>query len=378
MPASRRPLLEVAALFLKLGTIAFGGPAVHVAMMRDEAVVRRAWLDEQEFLDGLGVTSTLPGPGSTQMSMVIGRRRAGWPGLVVGGVCFILPAFCVVLLLAWAYVHYGRSTVGGGILYGIKPVVIAVVADALWGLRRVALRGAWPAVLAATAFAGYLLGANVLVVLLGAGIVLALVRSIERRRRPYGGTAALVLAVPALAAALRHRPGNGALFAEFLKLGIVVFGSGYVLLAFLRRDLVNGLGWLGIGPLLDAVAVGQITPGPVFTTATFIGYLLGGVPGAVLATLGIFLPSFFMVAVATPQIPRLRRVPLTAAVLDGVNAAALGLMAGVGVDLARNALAGVVPVVLALGAAFALVRFRVNSAWIVLGGAVAGILHAVV
>jgi chromate transporter len=377
MPASRRPLLEVAALFLKLGTIAFGGPAVHVAMMRDEAVVRRGWLDEQEFLDGLGVTSTLPGPGSTQMSMVIGRRRAGWPGLVVGGVSFILPAFCVVLLLAWAYVHYGHSTVGSGVLYGIKPVVIAVVADALWGLRRVALRGAWPAALAVAAFAGYLLGANVLVVLLGAGIVLALVRTIDRRRRPHGGAAALVPLAPTLAAALRHRPGNGAIFAEFVKLGIVVFGSGYVLLAFLRRDLVNGLGWLGIGPLLDAVAVGQLTPGPVFTTATFIGYLLGGVPGAVLATLGIFLPSFFMVAVAAPQIPRLRRVPLTAAVLDGVNAAALGLMAGVGVDLARSALTGVVPVVLALAAALALVRFRVNSAWIVLGGAVAGILHAV-
>ncbi|MHB8681702.1 MAG: chromate efflux transporter [Acidimicrobiales bacterium] len=373
---ARSPLAEVASVFLKIGTIAFGGPAVHVAMMRDETVVRRHWVPEQDFVDALGVTSVLPGPGSTQMSMVLGRRRAGWPGLVVGGVCFILPAFAIVLALAWAYVHYGRSTVGTGLLYGIKPVVIAVVAQALWGLSRVAVRGVLAWVLAAAAFAAYFAGVYVLLVLLGAGIVMAAVR--EGPRLGRHGRLGAVLPWPLLAGTVsgHGRIRTGSVFVEFLKLGVVVFGSGYVLLAFLQRDLVHGLGWLGTSRLLDAVAVGQLTPGPVFTTATFIGYLVAGFPGAAVATLGIFLPSFVMVAAAAPFIERMRRAPLTAALLDGVNAAALGLMAAVAVDLGRSALHGVVPALVGAAAVVALVRFRVNSAWVVLAGAAIGVVHA--
>lgn len=375
-----RPLAEVAGVFLKLGAIAFGGPAVHVALMRDEAVIRRHWVEEQDFVDGLGVTSVLPGPGSTQMSMVLGRRRAGWPGLVVGGVCFILPAFCIVLLLAWGYAHFGKSTVGTGVLFGVKPVVIAVIAQALWGLARVAVRGPVAWVLAAGAVGAYFAGVNVLVVLVGAAFVLAVVRNAPTLSGP-GRMAVVLPAAPVGALAVRAshigRARGGAVFLEFLKLGAIVFGSGYVLLAFLQRDLVHGLGWLGSSRLLDAVAVGQVTPGPVFTTATFVGYLVDGVPGAALATLGIFLPSFLMVAVVAPHIGRLRRSPWTAAALDGVNAAALGLMAGVGVDLARSAFGGPVQVVLGVAAVVALLHFRVNPAWVVLAGAGVGILHAV-
>lgn len=374
-----RPLAEVAGVFLKLGTIAFGGPAVHVALMREESVTRRHWVDEQEFVDGLGVTSVLPGPGSTQMSMVLGRRRAGWAGLVVGGVCFIVPAFCIVLALAWAYVHYGHSTVGTGLLYGVKPVVIAVIAQALCGLARVAVRGAVAWVLAGVAVAAYFVGVDVLLVLLGSAAVLALARNGPPGAR-RGDAAAMVpaLAGDRLAVAASHigRARGGAVFLEFLKLGAVVFGSGYVLLAFLQRDLVHGLGWLGSSRLLDAVAVGQITPGPVFTTATFVGYVVDGVPGAALATIGIFLPSFLMVAVVAPHIPKLRRSPWTAAALDGVNAAALGLMAAVAVDLARTAFVDPLTGLLGAAAGVALFGFRVNPAWVVLAGAAVGVLHA--
>jgi chromate transporter len=363
---------EVARLFLKLGAIAFGGPAVHVAMMRDEAVVRRRWVEDQEFVDALGVTSVLPGPGSTQMSMVLGRRRAGWPGLVAGGVCFILPAFVIVLLLAVAYVHYGHSVVGGGLLYGVKPVVIGVVAQAVAALWRVAVHGALAWLVAAGALSGFFAGVDVLVLLVASAALVALVRN---ARRLHGGALGVV---PVTAAAMHTtRVRTGPLFLEFLKIGAIVFGSGYVLLAFLQRDLVNGLHWLTTSRLLDAVAVGQLTPGPVFTTATFIGYLVGGATGAIAATVGIFLPSFLMVAVVAPVIGHLRRSPWTAAALDGVNAAAIGLMAAVGYVLATSAVIDPLTGILAVGALVALVGFRANSAWVVLGGAVVGVLHAV-
>lgn len=369
----RRRLLEVAALFLKIGAIAFGGPAVHVAMMRQEVVARRGWVDDQEFVDALAVTSVLPGPGSTQMSMVLGRRRAGWPGLVVGGVCFILPAFALVLGLAWAYGHYGHSVVGGGLLYGVKPVVIAVVAQAIAALWPVAVKGPLAWLVAAGAVAGYFAGVDVLVLLGASAALLAIVRNGRRLR---GGT---TLGVVPLAAGAVHvaKVRSGSVFLEFLKLGAIVFGSGYVLLAFLQRDLVNGLHWLSTSRLLDAVAVGQLTPGPVFTTATFIGYLVHGVTGAALATVGIFLPSFAMVSVVAPLIVHLRRSPWTAAALDGVNAAALGLMAAVGYVLATSAVVDPVTGLLAVAAVVALVVGRVNSAWVVLAGAAVGVLHAV-
>ena len=371
---------------LKLGAIAFGGPAVHVAMLREETVRRRRWLPDGEFLDLFGAVSVLPGPSSTQLAIVLARRRAGWPGLLLGGVCFVLPAMVIVLALAWAYVRYGSTPTGGGVLYGVGPVVIAVVAVAVWELAGSALarhreRGR-PAVVGmaavgVAALAGYLAAVNVLVILAAAGLVVALAGNRRRLLRP--GALLTVLPVGLLAAAVqaRRQPGPSlpAVAAEFLKLGVVVFGSGYALLAFLRRDLVTGLGWLSAREVLDAVVAGQVTPGPLFTTATFLGYLLGGFPAAMVATAAIFLPSFVMVAALEPLIGRIRRSPWAGAALDGVTVAALGLMAGVAIDLGRTAIIDPLTAVIAVAALLVMLRWRPNPLWLVLAGAAAGIAH---
>jgi chromate transporter len=371
---------------LKLGTIAFGGPAVHVAMLREETVRRRRWLPDGEFLDLFGAVSVLPGPSSTQLAIVLARRRAGWPGLVLGGVCFVLPAMVIVLALAWAYVRYGSTPTGGGVLYGVGPVVIAVVAVAVWELAGAALarhreRGRAAVVgLAAVgvaALAGYLAGVNVLVILAAAGLVVALAAN-RRRLRPAAGPLLHVLPAGLLAAAQSRRPPGPSLTAvaaEFLKLGVVVFGSGYVLLAFLRRDLVTGLGWLSARQVLDAVVAGQVTPGPLFTTATFLGYLLGGLPGALVATAAIFLPSFVLVAALEPLIGRVRRSPWAGAALDGVTVAALGLMTGVAIDLGRTAITDPLTAAIAVATLLVLLRWRPNPLWLVLAGAAVGVAH---
>jgi chromate transporter len=366
---------EVASVMLKLGTIAFGGPAVHVAMLRDEAVRRRHWLADDEFLDLLGAVSLLPGPSSTQLAIVLSRRRAGWVGLAVGGACFIAPAMIIVLALAWAYTRYGATPAGGGVLYGVEPVVVAIVALALWQLGRSALKRRWFAVVGIMAVAAYFAGINVLVPLLAGGLI---VSAVENRGRLSRAHALVPLApvVPALGTA-PARPGVIDVLAEFAKLGVVVFGSGYVLLAFLRTDLVEHLHWLTEQQVLDAVAAGQITPGPVFTTATFVGYLLGGVPLALAATAGIFLPSFFMVAAVEPFIGRIRRSSWLGPALDGVTVAALGLMAGVTVDLARTAITDALTAILAVVALAVLLRWRPNAIWLVAAGAVIGVAHAV-
>jgi chromate transporter len=372
---------------LKLGTIAFGGPAVHVAMLREETVRRRRWLPDSEFLDLFGAVSVLPGPSSTQLAIVLARRRAGWPGLVVGGVCFVLPAMAIVLALAWAYVRYGSTPTGGGVLYGVGPVVIAVVAVAVWELTGSALRRhrergrlavAGLAVVGLGALAGYLASVNVLVILAAAGLVASLVGN-RRRLRPGAGALLNVLPVGLLATAVqtRRRPGPAltAVAAEFLKLGVVVFGSGYALLAFLRRDLVTGLGWLSAREVLDAVVAGQVTPGPLFTTATFLGYLLGGFPAAMVATAAIFLPSFVLVAALEPLIGRIRRSRWAGAALDGVTVAAIGLMAGVTIDLGRTAITDPLTAVIAGAALLAMVRLRPSPLWLVLVGAAVGVAH---
>jgi chromate transporter len=380
-----RPLGEVLAVMLKLGTIAFGGPAVHVAMLRDETVRRRHWLEDAEFLDLFGTVSVLPGPSSTQLAIVLSRRRAGWAGLLLGGACFILPAMAIVLAMAWAYVRYGATPTGGGVLYGVGPVVIALVVVAVWELARGRVahhrEQGWLAMaglagVSVAALAAYLAGVNVLVILAAAGLVVTLVAN-WRRLRPAAHVPMLVLPVALLAAAApaRRHPGLAAIAAEFLKLGVVVFGSGYVLLAFLRRDLVADLGWLSTRQVLDAVIAGQITPGPVFTTATFLGYLLGGVPAAIVATAGIFLPSFVMVAALEPLVGPIRRSPWTGAALDGVTMAALGLMAGVTVDLGRAAITDPLTAVVAVVAMGVVLRWRPNALWLVLAGAVIGVAH---
>lgn len=356
----------LARCFLTLGLIGFGGPAAHIALMREEVVRRRRWLSDQHFLDLLGATHLIPGPNSTEMAMHVGSVRAGLPGLIVAGACFITPAALLVGALAALYVRFGTTPQAGWVLYGIKPVIIAIVIQALGGLGRTALRTPLLAAVAAAALALYLLGINELVVL-AAGAAVALVLT----HRSLAAGAAL-LAAPAGAAAVV--PFHAAtMFLLFLKTGAVLYGSGYVLLAFLRGDFVHRLGWLTDRQLLDAIAIGQFTPGPVLTTATFVGYVLAGAPGAALATLGIFLPGFIFVALSHPVIPRLRRSPAAAALLDGVNAASLGLMGGVTLQLGRAALVDVWTVLIAGGAAVALLRTRINSAWLVAGGAAIGL-----
>jgi chromate transporter len=375
-------VLEVARLFGKLGVIAFGGPAAHIALMREEIVRRRRWVSDERFVDLLGMTNLIPGPNSTEMAIHLGYTRAGWGGLVAAGVAFIVPATLIVLALAWAYVEYGALPQAVWLLYGIKPVIIAVVVHAMWGLLRSAIKTRLLAVVGAAALALYLAGANELAVLFGGGLVVLLVRSAGRIRRDVAGAVALVSAValPAAAGQLARPPGASVatLFLLFLKIGSVLYGSGYVLLAFLRNDFVERYGWLTDQQLLDAVAIGQFTPGPVFTTATFIGYLVAGWPGALVATAGIFLPSFVFVALSHPLLPRIRASRWTAALLDGVNVAALGLMAGVTVELGRGAVVDVLTAVLALAAAVLLIRFGVNSAWLVTGGAALGLAYGAV
>ena len=363
-------LKEVAYLFLRLGSTAFGGPAAHIAMMEDEVVRRRRWLSREEFLDLLGATNLIPGPNSTEMAIHIGRRRAGGIGLVAAGLAFILPAAIITLAAAWTYTHFGTLPQAAAVLYGVKPVVIAIVAQALWSLARTAVKTRLLAAVGLAATVANFLGANEIALLAVAGIVVALAGT---GARAFAASAPLVKIAAAPATAIGATFSLGGLFLFFVKVGAVLFGSGYVLLAFLRADLVDRWHWLSEAQLLDAIAVGQITPGPVFTTATFIGYLLGGTRGALVATLGIFLPAFVFVTATAPLIPRLRRSPTAGAFLDGVNVASLALLVVVTWRLARVALVDMPAAALAACAAVLLARFRLNSAWLVLGGALAGL-----
>jgi chromate transporter len=366
----RRRLLELSGLFLRLGLTAFGGPAAHIAMMEDEVVRRRGWMSRDRFLDLLGATNLIPGPNSTEMAIHVGHLRAGLPGLAVAGTCFIVPATLLTLGLAWAYVAYGELPVGTALLDGVKPAIIAIVAQALFRLGQAALKGPWLVALALAATAAAALGVNELAVLFGVGGLAALR---QLRRAGQALLPSLLPLGPCLGAA-----GGGpaaspdALFLVFAKIGSVLFGSGYVLLAFLRADLVERRHWMTAGQLIDAVAAGQVTPGPVFSTATFIGYLLAGLPGAAAATAGIFLPAFVFVALSAPLVPRLRGSRVVGAFLDGVNVASLALMAVVTVALARSAIVDAWTALLAFAGALAL-RAGVNSMWIVAAGALLGL-----
>ncbi len=379
-PSRTRALLELAALFLRIGATAFGGPAAHIAMMEDEVVRRRGWLTREAFLDLVSATNLIPGPNSTELAIHIGHRRAGVAGLFVAGICFIVPAVAIVTLVGWSYVRYGALPRVAGLLVGVKPVIIAVVAQALWGFLRSAVKTTLLGGVAIAAVIAAVLGVHELLVLLGAGVVM-LMTALPRRVRGSGMSllpllplVPLVPSTTVVAAGATVAPvALGALFLFFLKVGSVLFGSGYVLLAFLRADLVERWHWLTEPQLLDAVAVGQLTPGPVFTTATFIGYLLGGVPSALVATVGIFLPAFVFVALSAPLVPRLRRSPMASAALDGINVASLALMALVTWHLGRSAITGWTTLGIAVVSAISLIRFRVSSAWLVLGGGLLGI-----
>jgi chromate transporter len=372
-----RSLREVTWLFLKLGTIAFGGPAAHIAMMEDEVVRRRRWLTREQFLDYLGATNLIPGPNSTELAIHIGYTRAGWPGLVAAGVAFILPAAIIVTAIAFVYARYGSLPVVEGLLYGIKPVVLAVIAQAIWALGRTAIKSAALAAVAVLAVVATAAGIHELVVLACSGLGVAVLVNFGSARTgigtPMPGAVAWASTGATVLGAATVVPfGLWPLFLVFVKAGAVLFGSGYVLVAFIRADLVERLGWLTEAQLLDAIAVGQVTPGPVFTTATFVGYLLGGSAGALVATIGIFLPAFVFVALSGPLVPRLRSSPVAGAVLDGVNAASLALMFVVSFQIGRAAIVDFRTAALALASLIALVRWRVNSAWLILLGGVFG------
>jgi chromate transporter len=376
------PLSELALLFLRLGATAFGGPAAHIALMRTEAVEKRGWLTDHQFLDMLGAVNLIPGPNSTELAMHLGRSRHGWLGLVVAGVCFILPAAVLVVIIAWLYVAYGKMPQTAAALYGIKPVVLAVIAQALITLARNAVKSTLLAVCGALSAAAALLDANALLILLVAGCVPLAWRWLASLKTNSSASAA---GLPGIALFLAAGPAPasgaafslGALFLFFLKAGAVLFGSGYVLVAFLRDDLVHRWHWLTESQLLDAVAVGQVTPGPVSTAATFIGYLVGGLPGAMVATVGIFLPGFFFVAISGPLVPRMRRSRLCAAFLDGVNVASLGLMVAVMAQLARSAVTDFLTLVVAVSS-LAILQFakRVNVIWLIAAGVAIGLLKA--
>jgi chromate transporter len=360
-----RRLRELATLFATLGVIGFGGPAAHVALMRREVVERRGWLTDAEMVDLVGVTSLIPGPNSTELAMLVGLRRAGRSGLLVAGLAFILPAAAIVLALAWAYVAYGATPTGEALLYGIEPVVVAIVVAAVIAFARTALGTALTIALAVAAALLWLAGVNEIVLLAGGAVVVAAARL--GARSPIAGPL-VPLAVGGAAAIDLVTLGG-----VFLKAGALLYGSGYVLIAFLRGDLVERLGWLTDAQLIDAVAIGQVTPGPLFTTATFIGYVLAGVPGAVVATAAIFLPAFVIVALVGPWVGRIRDRPLTGALLDGVNAAAIGLMAAVSVQLGVTAVRDPLTAMIGAAAALLLIIGRVPSVFLVLAGGAAGL-----
>ncbi|TMC16960.1 MAG: chromate efflux transporter, partial [Chloroflexi bacterium] len=382
---------EVALLFLRLGCTAFGGPAAHIAMMREEVVRRRQWVSEEHFVDLIGITNLLPGPSSTELAIYLGYLRAGWPGLLLAGICFIGPAMLIVLAIAWAYVIYGTLPQLDWLFYGIQPVVVAIIAHAIWNLGRTVFKGPLALILALLVLLLYLLGVNALILLFGGAALYGLVRFLQVRWGKQPTLMSLLLPVvpvrlngvwsTQLLSLSQDLLASSAsfslplLFLSFLKLGAIVYGSGYTLLAFLRMDLVEHLHWLSDKQLLDAVSIGQFTPGPVFTTATFIGYVLGSWPGAILATLGIFLPSFLFIPLIHPFGMRLRQMAWTATILDGVNAAALALMAGVLVQLGQHALIDVVTWAVALISFALLLRFKLNSVWLILAGALLGILR---
>ena len=372
---SRGNVREVASFFLKLGFLAFGGVAGHIAMMRRELVDRRKWISEQDFLDLFGIMNLIPGPSSTEMVIALGYWRAGWPALILAGALFILPAMLMILALSWAYVRYGTLPAAQWILYGMNPMVIAIIADALLSLGRTALKTASLALMAVASLVLYFWGVSIVAIIVSTAVLTAIVGYWKTKGQqrglgifPVAGAGARV----AIAAASAIPFSMTRLFLTFLKIGAVTYGSGYVLLAFLRADFVAHLHWLTDKQLLDAIAAGQITPGPVFASATFVGYLTGGLKGALLATLGMFLPSFIFIAILFPFIPRLKGSAGARIFLDGINAVTVGLMAAVSWQLASGAVLDAFTAVEAIVGLLILRRFQINSAWLILGGLVAG------
>ena len=366
---------ELLIVSLKLGLTAFGGPAAHIAMLHEEVVARRKWLSDQHFLDLLGATNLIPGPNSTEMVLHTGFEQGRTKGMVIAGLCFILPASIITLVFAWLYQRYGDTPAAGWLLYGVKPVVIAVIASAIWSLARTVARRPSLLALGAVVTGLALVGVNELALLFGAGGLVLLVRNRSVISRRLIRSFTVVPLIPAsmlpgasVVSAAVEPYSAWQMFLLFLRIGATLYGSGYVLIAFIQADLVDRLGWLTEDQLIDAVAVGQFTPGPVSSTATFVGYLVGGWGGAVLATVGIFLPAFIFVALTNPLLPRLRASVWAAGFLDGISVAAVGLMVAVAWALGRASVVDPLTAVLAVGSLIALVLLRVNSAWLIIGG----------
>jgi chromate transporter len=367
-------LAEIAKAFLRLGFVGFGGAAAHIAMMEQEFVRRRKWLTREEFVDRVGAVSLLPGPSSTELAIYLGQLRGGFAGLLIAGCSFILPSAVLVGLLAWVYQRYGSAPQIGALLFGVKPVVVALIAQAVWSLGRVALKSVELGVLGAVVLGLAAWHVSAIALLMGAGVAWIVTERFGGKQSVVMGTGGILAQSGTAATAGASLPTVAGVFLYFLKVGAVLFGSGYVLLALLRSDLVERLHWLTENQLLDAIAVSQGTPGPFFTVATFVGYVIAGWRGAALATLGMFMPAFVFVTITAKYLPRLRKSPMAGAFLDGVNAAAVALMAFVGWQFARETLLSVPAIVIAVVAAVLLLRFRVNSAWLTLAGAIAGIV----
>jgi chromate transporter len=373
---SENRLGEIAVAFLRLGFIAFGGVVAHIALMEEEFVRRRGWLSREEFVDRVGAVNLLPGPSSTEMAIYLGQLRGGFPGLLIAGAAFILPSALMMGVMAWAYVRFGALPQIAGALWGVKPVVVLLIAQAVWSLGKTVLKSRELMVIAAIVLGLAAMHVATLALLIGTGVAWIVADRFGQNRTAQSRTAAATAsavggaAVSATAAAATTK----GVFVYFLKIGALLFGGGYVLLAVLREDLVTRLRWLSESQLLDGIAVSQATPGPFFTVATFFGYLLSGWRGAGLATAGMFIPAFVYVAVTANVLPGLRKSPMASAFLDGVNAAAVALMALVGFQFAREAVATPLAAVIAVVSAVLAFRFRVNSAWLILGGAVCGLV----
>jgi chromate transporter len=375
---SHQRIKEVALLFLRLGATAFGGSAAYIAIMQRETVTKRRWVDDQQFLDMLGISNLIPGPTATEMALYLGLERAGWLGYLSSGLLFIIPGMLITIAVAWAYVRYAMLPAVGWLLYGIKPVIIAIIIKALWDLGRKGVKGPLTAIVGAAAVAAYLLGLNALAVLFGGAAVVLIFQS---GKHFWTHPSSLFLLSPMLPLRLPTLAADKVpfkqmtLFLTFLKIGALIYGGGYILYAFFNSEFVSHLGWLTHQQLLDAIAVGQVTPGPVFSSATFVGYLMGGWQSALLATLAIFLPSFFFVALASRLLPSIRKSWWAGALLDGVNVSALGLMAAVTWQLGRTAVIDWVTIVLMILTLILVLRFKINSTWLILGGALIGVAY---
>lgn len=392
MRLSEHRLTEIALVFLKLGATAFGGPAAYIAMMQDEVVERRQWLSRQHFMDLVGATNLIPGPNATEMAIHCGFVRGGWRGLMLAGLCFIAPAALISGLLGWVYLRYQTVPAMSALIFGIKPAVIAIIFRAIWQLAPNAVKS-WHLALIGLLVAGMaLFNVNeITAIFTGGGLGMILLYLSRRKFKP---TAAAWLPVGFSSAVAPNKNllltlagttsatvgfSLSQLFLVFLKIGAVLFGSGYVLIAYLEGELVERLGWLTMPQLMDAVAVGQITPGPLLSTATFIGYQIAGTWGALLATVGVFLPSFVFVALTNPFIPKLRNSFVTACFLDAVNVSALGLMVAVTLQLGRSVLVDWKSILIALASMFLIARFKkLNTTWIIVGSAFIGFLLQII